>query len=167
MGINTKGNTKNVLKTPLKKRPDFPALSHGSAGRIATKHFMNLLSWLNNEALSLLGFLVYQADVDNTIKYTTKLLQHYDAYMNHVTRYGKKRIKSSLPNSRQTFKYLIEQGILLQTAEEKLFMINPNLIYSEHAIKIKFYDSWTMCYRHGDDLKELTTMYINHVRKQA
>lgn len=164
-GINRYGNNKSVLKTRAKHRLLFPALSLGSSGRILTKHFTNILAWLDNDSIALLGFLVYQSNTNNTIKYTTKLLEQYEKYVELMAQYERKKLKISVPNTREIFKRLITLGILLPTSDEKMFLVNPNLTYSPHAVRIKFYESWTMLDRNKHDIIELTTMYINHVKK--
>lgn len=165
-GINTKGNTKKILSIQVKELPLFPVLAQGGNGRIFTKHFTNLVPCLTKDEISLLSFLIYQSELDNSIIYSTKLLKQYDTWVHFCQgRYGKRPLSSSVPKTRLIFKDLIEKGFLLLTTQLKCFLVNPNLTYSKEYVKIKFYNSWTMLYRYGSHgILELTTLFRNHIK---
>lgn len=168
-GINRYGNNKNVLKTAVRCVLLFPELSFGKSNKIFTKHFTNLLAWMDNEPIALFGFLIYQTGTDNLVKYTTKVLQQYAVWIRFLEK--KKRLRFSVPNARLTFKYLIETGLLMPTTDEKFFLINPNLVYSASIHDHKFYKSWKATYQtkqkpNNEDMIELSSLYINHLKNK-
>lgn len=154
------GNTKTVTKTQLKTLWNFPELRAGNSGRVVTKHFMNLIPVLDSNYLNLLAFLVYQSELDNTIKYSMVLFKKYTAFVKLI---GNKKLKTSEVVLRRSFKYLLENGLLLHTSVYNVFMINPALTYSKAYVRGSFYALWLKT-AYQQDLVKAVGEFQKHVK---
>lgn len=132
-------NTKLIEQTEVVNLPYFPILEAHKSNRVITKHFTNLPLYLNPNNFALLTWLIYQSKADNSVKYSTKLLQKYSsAVMEANKEYCKNKsvlLLTSLPSARLTFQTLIQKGYLLPSHLKGYFVINPLLSYREEYIK--------------------------------
>jgi hypothetical protein len=162
-------NNSRIKNTKVEKLWEFPPLSDGKQGRVFTKHFTNLPFMLDPNHYTLLFWLVYQSNADNTVRYNTALLKQYEATV-RVTAgsRGERQLMSSIPILRNNFEWLIKNSFLLPTNEDKVFMINPNLTYSRLYVKGEFYKQWVKSYQtyfpqNPKGLLPLSQSYLDHV----
>lgn len=91
--------------------------------------------------LTLLAFLIYQAEKDNRIKYTGKLLLKYRMTVELAQeKYLTKKLGISQPTTMRYFKTLVEYGLLIPD-REKHFTINPNLCFHK-SVKSAAWKLW-------------------------
>jgi len=132
-----KGNTGRIAKADPKQIWPLPELSSYKSNRIFTRHWTNLSFVLDHNLYALLSFLVYQSLPNNTFKYSTLLLEKYNAAAEaarcHYTRDKHTRLNTSIPNTRKYLETLIELSIIIPTHKKQLFLINPLLTYT-HSI---------------------------------
>ena len=137
-----------------------------------TKHFCNLPLYLNPNHYALLSFLVYQSNYDGTITYSNSvLLQYQKAVKDALIAYNSvggeefnQPLFTSLPKTREYFKFLVNNSFLLHTSENRVFLINPSLAFSKLYVDAKFYNDWVKNYNSGVKINELTDSYITHTR---
>lgn len=129
----------SVQNTKIVSQWGFPETS--KTDMILTGHFINLVYTLPKGPLGLLSFLIYQAEKDNRVKYTTKLLNQYRRAVELAQeKYLKKKLGLSQPTTRRYFKALIEYGLLIPN-REKHYTINPNLCFHK-SVKPTAWKLW-------------------------
>lgn len=153
-------NSAIVSKTKTKSLPNFPVLSVGKTKRVFTRHFCNLALWLSPDEFALLSFLVYSASADNTIKYSTRLLEKFieagnQALCEYVHPDCENLFSRNLILRRKSFVSLVEKGLLLHTAKRHYFLINPMLTYESQIINNKQYEEFQKYYQ-GRSAEEIT-----------
>lgn len=154
-------NTELVIKTQLKCLWDLPKLSLPGTGRILTKHFTNLCLTLPNDHLALFSFLIYQSGTNNSIDYTSSLLEKYKTAVElSAKKYGEKKLKISKVPVRRSFQFLIENGFLLRTGYKRTFLINPKFSYHKLYVKPSDYISWEEKYDKMAAKKDYKNVYI-------
>lgn len=164
-------NNKRIQLTKAENLWDFPLLADGKQGRVMTKHYTNLAFILNPNHFSLLSFLVYQTNADNTLQYSEKLLKQYiEAVKKGCEYYGTEtELSTTIHKARGNFEYLIKNGLLLPTSEAKEFMVNPCLTYSKLYVKAEFYKEWNKMYKSlrykqmDAEFEVIIIAYISHV----
>lgn len=95
-----------------------------------TVNYFNLQIGLPKDQVSLLNFLIKEATNENRIKYSTRLLEKYRAYVRAVEREFKCEtgIKIHVAETRNVFVRLIELG-LLERESGNVFIINRLVTY--------------------------------------
>ena len=134
-------NTKVISLSNTKHLPNFPVLLPGRHRRCFSKHYTNLPLWLNTNEYSLLSFLVYQCSADNCFKHSTALLNKYAAAVEMCKKeYNGRHIITNVYHLRRCLLALIEQGLILNTKDKNMLMINPMLTYTCDIINRKQYE---------------------------
>lgn len=140
-------NTKSIQQTKIVKMPTFPELNGKDRTRVVTKHFVNLSLWCSADELRMITWLIYQSKVDNTIIYTTLLLERYSAAIQAAHKeYGGVKHNHNIKHLRAVFKKLIELGLLLPNFDKKTYTINPMLAYRTEYMKPADYKYITSLY---------------------
>jgi len=128
---------------------------------------VNTALYLHSEELSLLTWLIYQCGADNSFKYEEKLVVRYSAAIkvaNELYNANKPiKLRVDLKVIRGLFVRLIEQGFLLSTKEQAVFIINPMLTYHPKYLSKVFYAKFTAMYNNGQSICEA---YQDHINKQ-
>jgi hypothetical protein len=121
--------------------PYFPVLAANNAQNVITKHFVNTALYLPAESVSLLMWLIYQSNADNSFKYEEKLVAKYSKSVKAAEKqYGSTgKIRVDFKVVRTIFKQLIETGYILPTDEQAVFIINPMLTYHPKYVTRKEY----------------------------
>lgn len=156
-------NTKLIATTKTKSLPDFQPTKRTT--RVVTKHFTNLAFYLPQDQYCLLSWLVYNCEMDNTIKYSTFILRRYSEAIKAVCEHYKADIgvKTSLQTVRLVFKSLIEQGYIISFNNKLL--LNPMLSYQADYISSKKYHEICKKYAEGKDVCEDFIATINRFKK--
>lgn len=164
-------NTAIISKTKTKSLPNFPELSVGKTKRVFTKHYCNLALWLSAEEFALLNFLVYHAAADNTVKYSTRLMEKFLSAMQQARdEYWDDRLKrdmiyiGTISSVRRLFIDLVESGILIHTSRRHCFMLNPMLTYDSLIVNSKQYMEFQKYYQSKP--VEETTEYFSTLVEQ-
>jgi hypothetical protein len=136
MNTNLISSTKNI------RLPYLPKLTGLKTNRVITKHYTNCALYLSPDRFSLLTWLIYQSRNDNSVKYSTHLLNKYSAAIKEANKEynGLGWLKTSIQFIRQDFKWLIENGYLFNNYEKDVFTINPLLSYRTEYIRAAEYD---------------------------
>lgn len=129
--------------------PYFPTLSGHKTSRVVTKHFTNTLLYLPAELTSMLAWLIYQSNVDNSFTYDSRLINRYSAAIRAAEEMYKSsgKLRVDIKAIRANFKQLIEQGFVLPTNELAVFIINPMLSYRTEYCRSKEYKE--VCHTYG------------------
>lgn len=117
--------------------PHLPKLIGSKTTRVITKHFTNCPLYMDGDSFVLLTWLIYQSKNDNTIKYSTHLLNRYRSSLLLAGEHYKSELNlyKSIPKIRLVFKYLIETGYILPNYQPDVFTINPMLTYRDEYIR--------------------------------
>lgn len=128
-------NTNKVNKAEAKGL--YPMLPITNKKRIVTANYYNIIVLLPGDEANLLNFLLKECTVFNTIKYSTKLMMRYRAYIKAIERNFKhptdkislaiKKQPTNIHATRDTFMKLIEKGLIFRVDKE--YMINFALSY--------------------------------------
>lgn len=128
-------NTNKVSNTEAKDL--YPMFPLTNKKRIVTNNYYNIMVVLPSNEANLLNFLLKECTVFNTIKYSTKLIMRYRAYMKAVERnYGTDNEilwrtinphPTNIHATRDTFIKLVEKGLVLRVDKE--YVINFGLSY--------------------------------------
>ena len=131
-------NTKLIQNTFVKTLPNLPMLKANKMNRVVTKHFCNLVLYMEKNELALLTWLIYQTDIKNIFEYNSSLLRRYrQSIINANEEYGTKSdLKTSLIYIRYQLKKLIELGYVLPINEKK-YIINPLLTFHPESLTTK------------------------------
>lgn len=102
--------------------------------RIVTPNYFNLIVALDKNEASLLNFLIKESSVYNTVRYPTKLMIKYRAYIKAIERNfregGNKinpRTKINIHAVREIFIKLVEKGLIFRVDGE--YLISFGLTY--------------------------------------
>jgi hypothetical protein len=120
-----------VRETETHKVPSFVCLRPFNNCRCFTKHYTNIQHvWLPAHS-AFFSFLCYLANPNNTIAYSTLLLQQYAKAVPLILDeygHGSNRLKLSLPILRRYFRHLITEGYLIHISKD-IYVINPMLTF--------------------------------------
>jgi len=132
---------KVIENIQVQSLPYFPQLSGAKNSRAITKHFTNTLLYLPAELTSMLTWLIYQSNVDNSFEYDSRLINKYSASIRAAEEMYKSsgKLRVDIKAIRANFKQLIEQGFVLPTSKPAIFIINPMLSYRAEYCRSKEY----------------------------
>lgn len=122
---------KVIENTEVISLPYLPQLSMQKNTRVITKHYCNTALYLNPEHASLLTWLIYQSNTDNSFKYEERLLNRYCTAIKEANDLykGHNHFRADVKIVRGVIKELIERGYILPTSEAAIFIINPMFTY--------------------------------------
>lgn len=112
-----------------------PHLKLGSYGKRISRHYVNLGLILHPDHYALFNFLVYMSDLSNTFKYSTLLLRQFrkaSIISSEIYKVPKVKYATSLPTTRKSFIYLVENCLIIKLNKPGYYMINPYLVYSSN-----------------------------------
>ena len=151
-------NTKSIEGSKTIRLPHLPKLTSHKMTKVVTKHFTNLSFYLPRPKLTMINWLVYEADANNVIKYSTELLKRFSATISEMeNEYGKSYIPESIQLLRSDFKWLVEEGYLYNIGDKK-FVISPLLSYSGREQK-KNVDEFMRLIENTDHVEEIAKEY--------
>ena len=144
--------------------PYLPELSGSKTTRVITKHFTNLSLYMDQNRYSLLTWLIYQSKSDNSVIYSTHLLNKFrESVLLAREVYGETHlVKCNIKAIRASFKSLVSLGYILPTYDGKMFVISPLLSYRAEYVSAANYKKYCKMYQDlggKDNLNELLKSY--------
>lgn len=134
-GKNFSGNTRKVESTVLKDLLIKQELSPQSITRCFTRHYTNMALVIHPNQWALFNFLVFMSDSSGSFEYSTKLLSQFSKAADYAKiHYKADKIHYSTSPSmvRQSYVFLVENGLLVKLSRKGWYMINPFMVYNSN-----------------------------------
>jgi hypothetical protein len=164
-------NTNIIRKTKTKSVLKMPKLPVGKSNMVLTKHFTNTQARFQyEEEGAMMSWLVYNCKADNTITYSTHLMNKYRAFIDEIGKEYQVLPPLYVPTlsfCRQAFVKLIESGVLFNTSKPNVFMINPMLCYDPQIISRKRYDAVQDMYQLCADGKISLASFVEYYSRDV
>lgn len=134
-GLNRSGNTKKVESAVLKDLLIRRDLSPQSINRCFTRHYTNMSLVTHPNQWSLFNFLVFMSDSSGSFKYSTMLIKQFSKaaeLAKYHYKVGKIHYSTSPSIVRQSYIFLVENGLLVKLSLKGWYMINPFMVYNSN-----------------------------------
>jgi len=134
-GLNRLGNTRKAESAVLKDLLIKQELSPQSITRCFTRHYTNMALAIHPNQWALFNFLVFMSDSSGSFEYSTKLMSQFSKAAEHAKNHYKadKTHYSTSPSMvRQSYVYLVENGLLVKLSLKGWYMINPFMVYNSN-----------------------------------
>ncbi len=118
--------------------------------RVITKHFLNCFYHMDRNIHAFFGFLIYESNRDNEIKFNARHLLRYSASIAAANQfYGCEcKLKKSYIVIRKYWTYLTNNGYIIRYKDT--FYINPMFTYRQEYITKGGYDNFCQAHQKGD-----------------
>jgi hypothetical protein len=144
--------------------PHFPPLSGPKMTKYVTKHYVNTVLSIKHSQGCLLTWLISECGPDNTIEYSTHIINRYSETIKAANKEYNKGKTATLSHSpyiiRADFRALVNKGLVLPTHNKKVFVVNPMLACNKrfkHRVRVS--DHYNEL-KYTSDIKEFTGSYI-------
>ena len=154
-------NTNTIRKTQTITWPTPPMMDGDQANIIITHAGVNRILSLGYGEQNLFMWMLYSMSADNKIIHSTHMLACYSQYAKQMNKVFKCTITGSAPYTRKALVGLVQKGMLLDTDQYSVFMVNPILAYNSNVINRKTFNHVQELYNQkaSESIESFTTAY--------